>query len=116
MSDVSKTIKQLIEQSALTLHTCLVCEVLDVDAAAHTAKIQPLTLVKTIDGAAKEHTALSGVPYTRECGENITIGGVVVAVFAERDVTLALKGEHALPPITRHHSLADGIIIGTIEG
>ena len=113
MSSVSETIQELIQQRLLLLHTCLVCKVLDVYADG-TAKIHPLTMIQTIAGEVRTHSALEHVPMTDQVREYISTGTICVAVFAERDIAKAISGEYALPSLARHHSLSDGIIIGTL--
>lgn len=113
MSSISETIKELIRQQLLTLHTCLICKVLHVYADG-TAKIHPLTMVQTTTGEVRQHQALDGVPILDHARSTVKVGSICVAVFAERDIAKALSGTYALPSLARHHSMSDGLIVGTI--
>ena len=113
MSTISEVLKKLIRQQVLTLHTCLICRVLDVYADG-TAKVHPLTMVQTASGEVRQHEALNHVPMLDQVKEAVSVGTICVVLFAERDITMAVKGEYALPSLARHHSLSDGILIGTI--
>lgn len=113
MSNISAAIKTMIEQQLLRLHTCLLCTVLDVYEDG-TAKVHPLTMLQTTAGEVRQHIALEHVPMTDQVRSFVRKGTLCVVVFAERDIAKALQGEYALPSVCRHHSLSDGIIIGTI--
>lgn len=113
MSNVSEVMKEMIRQQLLTLHTCLICKVLRV-YANDTAKVHPLTMVQTKAGEVRQHQALDGVPIADQAKSSIKVGSICVVVFAERDVARAISGEYAIPSPARHHSLSDGLIIGTI--
>ena len=113
MSTVSEAMKELIRQQLLTLHTCLICKVLRVYSDG-TAKVHPLTMVQTRSGEVHQHQVLDGVPIADQVKSTIRVGCVCVVVFAERDIAKALTGDYALPSLARHHSLSDGLIVGTI--
>lgn len=113
MSTISATIKEMIRQQLLTLHTCLICTVLNVYDDG-TAKVHPLTMVQTVSGEVRQHQALDHVPMTDQVRDYVSVGSICVVIFAERDIAKAVYGEYALPSICRHHSMSDGIIIGTI--
>ena len=115
MSQVSAVIKEMIRQQLLTLHTCLVCKVLELYSDG-TAKVQPCTMMQTAKGTVKQHVALDGVPILDQIRSTISVGKACVVVFAERDISAVRYAEFALPSASRHHSLSDGIIIGTIDG
>lgn len=115
MSQVSAVIKEMIRQQLLTLHTCLVCKVLELYSDG-TAKVQPCTMMQTAKGTVKQHVALDGVPILDQIRSTVSIGKACVVVFAERDISAVRHAEFALPSASRHHSLSDGIIIGTIDG
>lgn len=115
MSQVSAVIKEMIRQQLLTLHTCLVCKVLELYSDG-TAKVQPCTMMQTAKGTVKQHVALDGVPILDQIRSTVSIGKACVVVFAERDISAVRYAEFALPSASRHHSLSDGIIIGTIDG
>ncbi|MEE0023896.1 hypothetical protein [Ruminococcus sp.] len=108
-------IKEMIRQQLLTLHTCLVCKVLELYSDG-TAKVQPCTMMQTAKGTVKQHVALDGVPILDQIRSTISVGKACVVVFAERDISAVRYAEFALPSASRHHSLSDGIIIGTIDG
>lgn len=119
MSQISSTIKEMISQQTLTLHTCLVCEVLQItkqnaDGLATRVKVQPLTKIQTATGEIRSHTALDDVPVLEQAAEKISVGAICVVIFAERDISAAVAGVSQVPSTARHHALADGIIIGTI--
>ena len=115
MSQVSAVIKEMIRQQLLTLHTCLVCKVLELYSDG-TAKVQPCTMMQTAKGTVKQHVALDGVPILDQIRSTVSVGKACVVVFAERDISAVRYAEFALPSASRHHSLSDGIIIGTIDG
>ena len=115
MSDIAATIKEMIRQQLLTMHTCLVCRVLELHEDG-TAKIQPLTLTQSTTGTVRQHAPLDGVPVLDQIRHTVTADAVCVAVFAERDISAVLTGEYALPSTAHHHSLSDGMIIGTLDG
>lgn len=115
MSQVSAVIKEMIRQQLLTLHTCLVCKVLEIYSDG-TAKVQPCTMMQTAKGTVKQHVALDGVPILDQIRSTVSVGKACVVVFAERDISAVRYAEFALPSASRHHSLSDGIIIGTIDG
>jgi hypothetical protein len=110
---ISELIKEMTNQQLLTLHTCLICIVLDVYEDG-TAKIHPLTVMQTASGETVQHQALDHVPMTEQVKNDVSTGSICVAIFAERDISGALNGEYYLPSVGRHHSLSDGIIIGTL--
>lgn len=112
MSNTSAAIKEMIRQQLLTLHTCLICTVLDVYDDG-TAKVHPLTMIQTVSGEVRQHLALDHVPMTDQVRKCVKAGSICAVIFAERDVSKAIQGEYALPSVCRHHSLSDGIIIGT---
>jgi len=113
MSTISATIKEMIRQQLLTLHTCLICIVLNVYDDG-TAKVHPLTMVQTISGEVRRHQALDHVPMIDQVKDYVSVGSICVVIFAERDIAKAVCGEYALPSVGRHHSMSDGIIVGTI--
>lgn len=115
MSQVSAVIKEMIRQQLLTLHTCLVCKVLELYSDG-TAKVQPCTMMQTAKGTVKQHVALDGVPILDQIRSTVSVGKACVVVFTERDISAVRYAEFALPSASRHHSLSDGIIIGTIDG
>lgn len=113
MSNVSAVIKEMIRQQMLLLHTCLICKVLEVYEDG-TAKVHPLTMIQTVSGEVRQHQALDHVPMTDQVKDYISIDSICIVLFAERDISKALTGEYALPSVCRHHSLSDGIIVGTV--
>lgn len=113
MSNIAAVMKEMIRQQLMTLHTCLICKVLNV-YANDTAKVHPLTMVQTAAGEVRQHQALDGVPIADQVKNTIKVGSICIVVFAERDIAKSLSGEYALPSLARHHSLSDGLIIGTI--
>lgn len=113
MSSAASVIKELIRQQLLTLHTCLICKVLEAYDDG-TAKVHPLTMVQTTAGEVRQHGALDHVPVLDHVKSSLKAGSICVVVFAERDIAGAISGEYTLPSAARHHSLSDGVIVGTI--
>ena len=113
MSNIAAVMKEMIRQQLMTLHTCLICKVLNV-YANDTAKVHPLTMVQTATGEVRQHQALDCVPIADHVKNTIKVGSICIVVFAERDIAKSLSGEYALPSLARHHSLSDGLIVGTI--
>lgn len=106
-------LQQIIRQNLMTLHTCLLCKVLLV-YDDRTAKVQPLTYLKTAAVEVRSHAALDHVPIADHLVNTIQNGSTGIVLFAERDITEARKGNYALPAEDRHHSFSDGILIGTL--
>ncbi|WP_294366651.1 hypothetical protein [uncultured Ruminococcus sp.] len=73
-------------------------------------------MMQTAKGTVKQHVALDGVPILDQIRSTVSVGKACVVVFAERDISAVRYAEFALPSASRHHSLSDGIIIGTIDG
>lgn len=123
-----KYLDNLIERKLLGLHTAYLAKVLSVSEDVTTAKIQPLGMTKIYGEAAKAQSPLSRVPIAQsarykakintetpeiEALEALKAGDIVICVCCERDITEALKGKNALPPVG-HHQQSDSVIIGIL--
>lgn len=91
MSTISATIKEMIRQQLLTLHTCLICTVLNVYDDGN-AKVHPLTMVQTVSGEVRQHQALDHVPMTDQVRDYVSVGSICVVIFA---------GQHRIIDINR---------------
>lgn len=104
--------ENLVEQKLLSLHTTYIAKVLSVNN--DTAKIQPLSLVKSVGGTAKKQAVVDNVPISKGLlgmiDANALKGETVLVICCERDISRTRKGEFALPSI-RRHSMSDSIII-----
>ena len=101
----------LVDQKLLQLHTCYLAKVSAVNG--NYANIQPLSLVKGVNTAAKRQAVINNVPVCKHALTDVISGATVVVACMERDITQTRKGIFALPSI-RHHSLSDSVIIGVI--
>lgn len=106
-----KYFENLVEQKLLTLHSCYLAKVLSVNGKY--ANIQPLSLVKAVNGTAKRQAVINNVPMCKHVVEDVTEGSTVVVACMERDISQTRKGVFALPSL-RRHSLSDSIIIGVL--
>lgn len=103
--------RNLVDQKLLTMHTCYLAKVIFVSGS--TANIQPLSLIKAVDGDAKKQAPVMNVPICKHAVEDVVTGAVVVVACMERDMSQTRKGLFALPSL-RHHSMSDSVIIGVI--
>lgn len=124
--------KDMVEQMLLQVHTAFVGKILSV--SGNSAKVQPLSMIKQMDGRAIKPAVLSDVPI---CGnvrhvssKTITVegtsfevpvltnpvaGDVVLCLCADRDSSVTRRGNFA-EPSWGHHSLSDAFIVGLIGG
>jgi hypothetical protein len=103
--------ENLINQKLLTTHTCYLAKVLSVNG--NKANVQPLSLVKAVNSAAKRQAVINNVPICRHALEDVLEGSTVVCACMERDISQTRNGVFALPSL-RRHSLSDSIIIGVL--
>lgn len=101
----------LIEQKLMALHTAFLATVLSVNGKY--ADIQPLSLIKAYNKAAKEQAMINNVPICKHALEDVVEGCTVLCVCCERDISRTRFGEFALPSF-RRHSLSDSVVIGVI--
>ena len=103
--------ENMIEQKLLQLHTCYLAKVSSVNG--NFANIEPLSLIKGVNTAAKRQSVINNVPIAKHAVSSVTVGSTAIAICCERDISQTRKGIFALPSI-RRHSLSDSIIIGVI--
>ena len=124
----------ITKEAVLQIHTAYLGKVLSVDG--NTARIQPLTMYKTIDGQPKEQSTTKAIipPNIKFKTEQITylesetshktktivvpanlaVGDIVYVGVCERDITYAKNGviREATP---RHHDINDGVILRVLR-
>ena len=123
-------IENIIEKNLMDLHCGYIGKVISTDGK--TATIQPLGMIKSVDGEAKTQAVVSNVPVackykiaskqiTDGNGNAVTVavptliskGDLVACLCADRDITEARRGKNALPPAGRH-SISDSIVVGIL--
>lgn len=105
-------INKIIENKLMGLHTNYLAVVTSVDG--NTATIEPLSLIKAVEGAPKRQAVIPNVPICKHISADIQEGSTVLVCCCERDITQTKSGIFALPSL-RRHSLSDSVIIGVIE-
>lgn len=125
--DFSGHFTDLIEDKLLALHTAYIGKVLSYSNGK--ADIQPLNMTKQYGKAAQKPSVVKNVPVIHSARykmqtttiEGTTVitptelstGDLVFCVCAERNITEALKGNMATPPIG-HHSKSDSVVVGIL--
>lgn len=108
--------KNLVKQEILKIHTTYLAKVLSVNGVY--AKIQPLSLIKSVGGEAKKQTVIENVPISQNIlsvyNSSRLVGMTVIVSCCDRDISRTRKGEFALPSI-RDHSLSDSIIVDCLS-
>ena len=129
-------IDNIVEEKLLNLHTAYIAKVLSFDGAK--ANVQPLNMVKQYGKPPQKQSMLTGVPViqsaryklgtqTRTCrvtdtateqrahltAEPLAAGDLVVCICADRNITQALCGNIAQPPVG-HHSMSDSVVVGVL--
>ena len=120
-----------LDQALLNVHVAVIGKILSTDGDS--AKVQPLTMLRTRDGKSETPAVLPTVPICKNIHhveirrmsiEGVSFdlpvltkpraGDVVLCVCTDRDSTESRKGSFGTPT-EGHHSLSDAFIVGLLS-
>lgn len=128
---MSDYVHDIVDEELMNLSTAYLAKVIAVTST--TATVQPLGKIKQYGEEAQKQAVVSNIPVLRNARNKITsktitvddtdytvavltpiaAGDIVLCVVCDRDITQALKGVDAIPPVG-HHSKSDSVVVGVI--
>ena len=128
---MSDYVHDIVDEAMMNLSTAYLAKVIAVTST--TATVQPLGKIKQYGSDAQKQAVVSNIPVLRNARNKITsktitidgtdytlatltpiaAGDIVLCVVCDRDITQALKGTDAVPPVG-HHSKSDSVVVGVI--
>lgn len=123
MTNMTEFFKMLQHEVFMNLNTAMPCKVLAYDETKRLAKIQPLFMVKEFGEEPTKLSVIENVPvlfqkYRVNGGEKqnyepfLEPTDTVLAVFCQRAIDEAMKGNNIYPGTARMFDIHDAVIVG----